>query len=416
MRFTELFVVLILFLSGIYCRFEFEIVSFALIEPFIVLFIIGSCIYSLTKGNFKISQQRFFYIWYYFIVFLFLILPFTFDLKRSLSDIRDWTIPILFASVISSFPNLKWQKIFIFFIIFSLLFSGVGFYQFLTDSFRPFASELAPLKSVSWPIKFGKFGSSIVVAFFSHSNQFANYLLCAFLICLGFLFISSKKFVWFFVLSFILLAMTLTYSKASITILPFAIFFFFFLHFFSSLEELFTLVLLALIIFLFFSIFLTIVLPEHYFETMQFRIKLFNAVVETVKQNPAIGLVGNGAKPYSLVSPYPNPHNLYLYFIIHYGMVGLGLLLLFLLKIIILTLKGFKKGLTKENPLFASVATALIFGYFFVGLTEVPLQDINFRMVFFLLISAFLGIYKSAKEKSRIYQCGKINFNNINYS
>ncbi len=400
MKFYEFFTSLFFILIGIYYRFEFGVVSFALIEPFAIVFIIVSVIYFLTKGKFIISTSWFFRIWFLFVILLAIILPLSPDLKRSLSDIRDWMIPLLVSIFVFSFKNLRWEKILTIFIICSLLFAGVGLYQHFTKSFYPFATERAMMKS-GFTIDEQRKPEIVcsAIAFFPHPNQFANYLLCSFIIGLGFLAQSRKKLRWIIILSIVTGALILTYSKASIALLPIGIVIFLFLYRSSSIEDLVLLISTIGIIIVFLYLLIFINLPETVFTNLFVRYKLFKTVLEIILENPLIFIMGNGARLYSLRAFYPNPHNLYFYFLLNYGIAGLTLLLFAFFKTIVSILKTFRMGITKINPLLGGIFTSLIMGFFILGLTEVPLQDINLRTLFFLLFVAFLGIYKSTEEK-----------------
>ena len=96
---------------------------------------------------------------------------------------------------------------------------------------------------------------------------------------------------------------------------------------------------------------------------------------------------------------YAQPHNVYIFLILQYGVVGL---VWAALVIRIIWRRGWRlhrDGLMARESLLAALWVALL-GSFAVGLVESNLLEIEGRMIFFLVVACFCGLAREVRAET----------------
>jgi O-antigen ligase len=139
-------------------------------------------------------------------------------------------------------------------------------------------------------------------------------------------------------------------------------------------------------------------ISSNMFETLQWRVNLWYAAFHLIQDYPLVLLYGNGTElllPY-LPASISEPHNLYIYLTLTYGMGGL---LLMVLLVIVLIAFGWRDRLQqrmRQEPILAGLWFAIL-GFLLVGFFEVNLQEIELRMLFLLVICCYIGLSRELR-------------------
>ncbi len=426
---------LLLFLLFMFLTIEYRIdlgpLSVGVVEPIALLFSAAVLLPPLIqkKQDFirelfsKIRNEPLVALFVIMTALSFLLLPWATNLKPSLSNIRDWIIPTITLIAFLQLDHRDWRKWVLFFLFVLSIISFVGIYQHLTDSWRPFAQESATYKK-NFDFISGNEATdaSFAVGFFSHPNQLGLFLFVGLMIALGILvddrrsllhkkdsFVSKLGFLpaWLTSLSTswmkyllllpLILALFWTYSKASLLGTAIAIGIWI-LHSFIKSNQTFLLTLIGLAIAGIIAILIVqTFLPWAILGSFLWRLGLWQIVLETIINYPTILLVGNGQEVYAEVSYYAQPHNLYVWSLLHYGVMGLFITFAIVGQIIKMGLDARATGLMDNEPLLSALWAALL-GFFIISLFETTWLALLNRLFFMLILAMFIALYKEVKE------------------
>jgi len=376
--------------------------SFALMEP-IVLLVSGILLAHqiVDQGRLVIPKDPLLYLLTGMLLWAFFIRPWASDWQHGLSDVRDWLIPLLaFVALISSIRR-RWRKWLTLFFFLAIVNASVGIYQHFADTFRPFATEGAAVKTsfVLSPDQSRLAIASPAIGFFSHPNAFAMYLFLALLVALGWQTEGRRR--WIKPLLIVLLSTSLfwTHAKASLLVMPFSLVALWFIRRIKSWGQ-----FLVVGAILFISGVMVVwlgsqIVPPPYLATFWWRINLWQTALEVIQDSPGILLVGNGMEAYATQAIYPQPHNLYLYMLLTYGFPGLGLLLGIAWHMLRRGRIALGCRWFRQEPLLSALWTGLV-GYFVVGLVESNLMGIQTRMIVLTVAACFVGLWRELRAES----------------
>jgi O-antigen ligase len=199
------------------------------------------------------------------------------------------------------------------------------------EAYRLFLASQALYKTVVDP-----FGGEVVQANFAHGiylypQNFIYYLLCPFFLSLG---LARRDRRWLVPALVILVAMLGTLSKTFVLLLAIFACLYALQRFFRNPA-----VTLGSFAALVGAVVLAVVLFGHYpfwkraLETFVWRLEIWSDALSMLRENPWLLVTGDGtamlASTYSRVG-YPNPHNMFIYLLIEYGVFGAGLFFTFL--------------------------------------------------------------------------------------
>jgi len=315
---------------------------------------------------------------------------------EGLSDLRNWFIPILgFVALLSVKKDWKqWIKMYIFIVFINSL---LGIYQYVTDSFRPFQNTYGDTRL---SIVFLNGGVSYIntkfsLGLFAHPNTYAMYLLGGFMIALG-LALSTRKIKDQIIIIPIVTAIILSYSKSSVIMLAVLLLIFGFIWLRVNISFLSWLYFPTIILLLIGVLFGIRYLPPEMFTTFYWRVGLWKIAYEFFLQNPSIMLVGRGLNKFGDLAYYGQPHNLYIYIFLLYGVPGLIILLSILWANIRNVLFYFYANSADNKMLGVGLFMATL-SLFTVGLTESTLFGIEIRMIFMTWLALFIGFMRENK-------------------
>lgn len=389
---TNLALVLILLLITINYRVELGPFSLTLVEPVIVVFfgfalLLHMQVYKrfALKKDLLISLLLGLLTW---IVFVQLLNP---DFTHGLSDIRDWLIPALCYFAFFTLIQKDWRHWLLIFLFFATLNAFVGLYQHYTDSFRPFVLDTARFKTLILSEQFAF--TSYSVGFFSHPNSFAIYIFLALMISLGWFMEPGHRLIKLVVVGLLALTLFFTYAKTSFMVGILAIVLFFFLQKRGPKRDFWIIagllgLLAVLIVVLGFAY-----LPANLLITFWWRVNLWNIALDIIRNNPMILLRGNGLDLFAQIAPYSQPHNVYLFLVLQYGLASLVPIFLIIWTLVLKGRFAYRMGWFHQEPFLAGLWIWLL-SFFGIGLLESTLGGIDMRILFIIGLVSFTGLLR----------------------
>lgn len=322
--------------------------------------------------------------------------------KEGINDFRAWVIPVLgFVAMLTVKEGwVHWLKIYILSIVVNSL---LGLVQYWTNSFRFFvpAEFISQESRVAVTVVAGKVTLvqlPFAAGLFTHANGYAMYLLGGLLILLGYAL--STKSIWARVLAIpVVLALILSFSKTSIIMMVVLLAAFVISCQNRERKIRIFFYLLGFAVFGFTaSAFLVKYLPPEIFTTLDWRVGLWQIALNTIEKHPSILVAGNGMELFGGAAYWPQPHNLYVYFLLMYGLPGLLLLLTILMNIMRSGSDLLSRYVSDEKFLLIGIWLSIL-SCFLIGLTETSLLGIEDRMIFLTRIVFFIGLSRELKNK-----------------
>lgn len=390
-------------------RIELGGFSFAIMEPIVLIVSVILLTHQvMTRRRLMISKDSFVFLVAGLALWASIVRPWSADWKQGVSDVRDWLIPVLgFVALISTIRR-GWRKWVLVVLTIVVLEALLGIYQGLTNGLRPFASELAAYKTgfIASPDDNSLVRASYAVGLFSHPNGFAAFLFLGLMIALGWLVESRRRWLKALVVAVCASALFLTYAKASLLVMVCAIISFGLQRTIRSSKNL--LIVISMTVVLGGACLWAALphVPPMVFDTLTWRMGLWQTALDTLGNHPSILLVGNGLDIFAAQAYYPQPHNLYLYSILQYGILGLILCLVVLWQIWKQGWQVQKHQVLAREPLLAALWIALL-GYFAIGLVESELYGIESRMIFLVGLACFIGLNRELQREASLQAADK---------
>jgi len=383
-------------------------------EPFVLItafLLFGT--YLFRHKSFYISKASTIIIFIGLLVWTAVTRPWSLNWQNGLSDIRDWLIPILVLLLFNVVARNKWHRWYIVLLSWLSLLAAFGIAQHFLNGVRPFVSLLSAYKTGFTINPDNQLAQvSYAVGLSSHPNGYGMLMLGGLLLTLGW--IAEKKkvsLIRLFVLLVIGMALYWSYAKASIIVALILVSTFFILWLVRSPKLLGLLLTLMVIIVLTLSGYLLNHLPQALLSTFWWRVDLWKSAVHLLEQNASIWFLGNGMDLFAQVANYPQPHNVYIYILLQYGIPGFFLLLAMLIYILGQGWLLYRKGLFSTHPRLLGLWLGLI-AYFIVGITESTLFGIENRTVFMILLAGFDGLCYEFINKNTLKQDSSIKSSN----
>lgn len=400
-----LLMVLLIVAMSIQQRFDAGPVSFSVMEIAILPIIVSFFVRQINqRGSIYISHHLLIFLSLFYVVIAAVFRPWATNMTNGLSDIRDWVVPFVLLVLLSGSVRVDWRRwsvLFVFVAFFSAIF---GLYQVQVDDARPFIIEGALYKT---GFDFSGDGleltsQSFAAGLFSHPNRFAQFLFVG--LCIGQGWLMRGSPLWTPLKSVIVtvLAVTIyfTYAKASLISVVITLALVWFIYLFRRAELILSILLVSLgVSFLIFI--LVVILPildTTLLETFYWRVDLWERSLALLRTDPQVLLTGNGLD--QLIEVFPpgisEPHNVFVFMALQYGLLGLGLHIVFVIAFILVAINDARTGVFFAEPLLGGIWAAL-FGFMLVGLVESNLQEIELRMLYFFLIACYVGLSRQVR-------------------
>ncbi len=401
-----LFIWLLFVAPTIQYRAEFGSLSFAFMEPVVVLV-------SLILAAHQILRWRKFVICRHPLVFLFgaivlwalLITPLGAVGTHELSDLRDWLIP--FAGFVLFLTTLRngWRHWSTLFVILVWCNSLLGIYQHFTDGFRPFITASALYKAgfESSPRDNQLALTPFAVALFSHPNAFAMYLYIGLMMALGQAYDARpprRMLIAVGVVLPIALALLWTYAKTSLLVAVAGAVLLSVMQWCSSYVLCLLMVAAGFGAAVWATSSLASHLPPTWLGTVWWRVGLWADAVATIRDHPSILIFGNGLTRFAERAYYGQPHNLYLYLLLTYGVAGVLWAVALAVYLLRSGMSLARIGIMTSQSRLAGAWIAVL-GYFVIGVAESNLMGIEARMIFMTVAACFVGLAREALAVTR---------------
>ena len=417
--FKSLLILLLLAAPTIQYRVEWGAFSFALMEPVVLLVSAVLLIHQAVQcQQLKVPKEPPVFLFAAMTLWSFIIRPWASNWQNGLSDVRDWAIPLLgFITFLSTIRQgwPKWIKIFL---ILVWLNAWLGIYQHFTDSFKPFITELAAYKTgFTFSLEENRLAlAPFAVGLFSHPNGFAMYLFAGLMVALGEFYKSSRKLPFFIIILLpIALSLYWTYAKATLLVVAGLIPFYWLERRVRSNKTFWAFISMGLITGLLALSQITKHIPAPLLTTFWWRVGLWNTGLITLVNFPVVLFFGNGLDIFAKSAYYAQPHNLYLYVVLQYGLPGLLIIILLVTYILKRGNQLRRSGRMRSEPLLAALWLGLL-GYFAIGLAESNLMGIESRAIFMTLVACFAGLAREVAggddvcKRGTIYADGKTQY------
>ena len=172
-----------------------------------------------------------------------------------------------------------------------------------------------------------------------------------------------------------------------------------FIYLFRRAELILSILLVSLgVSFLIFILVILPILDTTLLETFYWRVNLWERSLALLRTDPQVLLTGNGLD--QLIEVFPpgisEPHNVFVFMALQYGLLGLGLQIVFVIAFILVAINDVRTGVFFVEPLLGGIWAAL-FGFMLVGLVESNLQEIELRMLYFFLIACYVGLSRQVR-------------------
>ncbi|GAB4497628.1 MAG: hypothetical protein OHK0052_09540 [Anaerolineales bacterium] len=395
----------ILIAPTIQYRLEFGAFSVALFEPIVLVGLLLLVVRRLARGNLyrlKLHLPMVFVL--LLIVWAALILPFSANWQRNLSDLRDWLIPLLCYLLLGISTRQNWRRWVNLMLIWATLTALLGLYQQFTDSARFFINPLADYKtgfvtagSDAAALQLVSYG----VGLFSHPNIYGLYLLSSLLV-LGGLVLHHRRHTAL-ILLWLLIAFAFYGSYAKTAYLAALLSLVLMAAFWRFRKPENLLFFGAILIFAaVFAIVIAVqILPTAVWNTFWWRVNLWQIALQLLQSNPQILLWGNGMNQFGKIAFYGQPHNLYVYITLAYGLPGLLLLLASFGAIFFEGWRMYRQQLFAIEPRLLGLWFALL-TYFAIGLLESSLLGIELRALFLTTLILWESLSREVRATLRV--------------
>jgi O-antigen ligase len=322
------------------------------------------------------------------------------DWAYNLNEVR-WLWIMLGAAIFVSYAaESGWERATKIFVGITLLSALVADFQGWTAAFMPPFASLPPKDFFLAPTRFG--ARSLAVGFYQHPNVFGAQVFWPLLICLGLAF--KRKYRWLGILGAVFFGASLYLSYYRTMLVGFV----------------FAAVLLGMVLLRvrpwIFAVatgvmsavgmvvsvalgFLVNVGP--FLGDVSGRAEYWVDALHFIKAQPVILLFGSGFQPSAALmqaQARSDPHDVYLYMLMHYGIIGLVLLIVLIAIIVAVGWSAYRSGRLKQEPVLGAIWVGFI-AWFVTGTVDSRLTTAEWQVLFVTVVFLFLGgLFSQAKQ------------------
>lgn len=405
-RILPLLVALFMLGLSIAQRLEVGPVSVAILEPFALAVAGAAALLALMRGSWRrLSLLRSPMVWPWLAILLWaaLVRPLAPARMHGLSDVRDWVIPVAVMTLLLLSVRTGWRRLVLLFVGVELFQLGIAYFQAVTGRFYPIFVESARYK-VNYFLGYDNspIRAHPAVGLLGHPAYLGEFLFVGWLLVLVVPLPSPARWIRAALALLFGVAIFLTFSKVSLLLMaPAAALVLLLRRPRAQLtgRALLTLAGITAAVAVGFLVILRLVNATYLLNTFYWRLTQWEIVGTALERFPQIWLTGNGFDlAFQAGLTNSNPHNLYLFFLLQYGVVGLTLLLLFLAGLVRVGWRHYQQGLMRREPVLAALWVTLASLMVF-ALMGTSLSYIDYRALYLLLVALYLGLAREVQTE-----------------
>jgi len=325
------------------------------------------------------------------------------DWAYNLNEVTWLWISLGAVIILSYAAEYKWERTIEIFVGITFLSALVADVQGLTGVFAPpFASPPAKEFFLA-PTSFG--AQTLAVGFYRHPNAFGAQVFWPLLICLGLAFKKKYRLLAILGVAFFGASLYLSYYRTLIVGFIFA-------------GVLFAMVQIRVRPWIFASaagvmsaagmigsVALALLAKgEVFLGDLNGRAVYWRDAFRLIQAQPVILLLGSGFHPSGELmqaQARADPHNVYVYMLMHYGVVGLILLVLLIGTIVAVGWRGYRSGKLNREPVLGAIWVGFI-AWFVTGTVDSRLTTAEWQVLFVTVVFLFLGGLFSQAERGEV--------------
>ncbi|MCX6025572.1 MAG: O-antigen ligase family protein, partial [Chloroflexi bacterium] len=284
------------------------------------------------------------------------------DWRYNLNEVRWLLLSVpAFALLLSSSKQEIGRRLTIVLAI-AVVAALVADFQGVTGAFPPPFAEFSTKER--WLSSDLAVERTVAVGLFRHSNMYGGFIFWPLMISIGGVMQKGKRWAWALGVVFFGASLYLSYYRGLLIGLGMAV-------------AAFTLIMVPLprrlvsaglvalpILIILASVFGYALKPSAaFFETLRFRINLWQDVLNYIRSDPWILAFGAGyhsGSAFQLSQARADPHNVYLYMLMHYGLPGVLILVAMMGQAVLLGWRAYVRGAMTQRPILAALWAGLL--------------------------------------------------------
>jgi O-antigen ligase len=314
----------------------------------------------------------------------------------------DWAYLInetrwLFLSLVAfaflmSVLRTDWQRMVGIFLVFAAITTVITDLQGLTGFFKPPFAAL--VEKDIWISATESVSQTVAVGFFRHPNVFGAFVLWPLLLMAGLLPDRKKRILAILGVIFFGASLYLSYYRTLFLGVGFALAVFFLLRTKLPTRLVGWLIAGMAALGVAGSVLALNLFPTmDFFTNLWFRVRLWQSSLASLQREPIILLLGSGFAPSPELlraAARSDPHNAYLYMVMHYGLPGLLLFIAIIWIVMREGWKAYRDGTFRREPLLAAIFSGFL-AWFLTGLIDSRLSIPEWQMMFMLVLALFFS-------------------------
>jgi len=245
---------------------------------------------------------------------------------------------------------------------------------------------------------------TVAVGLFRHSNMYGGFIFWPLMISIGGVMQKGKRWVWALGVIFFGASLYLSYYRGLLLGLGMALAAFTLIM--TPFPRRFVAAgLVALPILMVLASILGYALKPSaaFFETLRYRINLWQDVLNFIRSDPWILAFGAGYHPgpaLQFSQAGADPHNAYLYMLMHYGLPGVLILMAIMGHVVLLGWRAYVRGAMTQRPIMAALWAGLL-AWFVTSLLDSRMTNSEWQVLFVLILALLCG-FSSLEEGKEV--------------
>jgi hypothetical protein len=314
------------------------------------------------------------------------------DWAYLINETRWLFLSVAAFAVLMSILRTDWIRTIGIFLGMAALIAVITDLQGLTGFFTPPFSALT--EKEIWISATESVTQPVAVGFFRHPNVFGAFVLWPLLLMAGLLFHPKKRILAAVGILFFTVSLYLSYYRTLFLGVGFALAVFVLLQ--SRLSPRlagWSIAGFAVLGVLGSALALILFPSLDFFSNLWFRVRLWETSLTAFRSEPVILLLGSGFSPSAEIlnkAARSDPHNAFLYMVMHYGLPGLFLFLGIIWLVVREGWKAYRAGVFRKEPLAAAVWSGLL-AWFLTDLIDSRLSTPEWQMLFVMILAFFFS-------------------------